>query len=1187
MNALKPFTHKSALIACLISLFFIITAQTKAQRSANKTQRSLIQLQQDTAQASAWRLKAQTFLKAARYDSALVYFQQAAMKYDPYLRGSKDTSIWKDYLQCNNQMGICYWRLSDYRTSEELLINTLEKGKKYLGQTNLVIAESLNQLGIVYDILGDYKKALANHQDALAIRLSILGEKHAEVARTYTTIGIVHYRQSNSEEALSNFQKALAIQEVALEKNHPSFGITYANIGMVYREQGLYEEALKYYRKALEVDIIALGEEHHRTAIVYGNIGTIYHGQGKYEEALEHFQNALKIKKVRLSKTDLSLAYTHIYIGFVYKSQGKYEKALESFQKALQIRLANLGEESAEVAQVYDNFGMIYRLQGNYNKSIEYSQKAIDILHATLKNPHPYLAIAYRNVGIAFEYLADYAKTLEYYQKALEIRLTMYDKNHPNVAESYTDIGIVYWLQGSFDKSLDYYKKALSVYSAKFDKNNPNLATSYENIALAYKSKGLYAKALEYLQKSLSIHLDVYGEDHFRVAGAYYNMGVIYKEQHNYEEALKYLQSAAKIDSIFFAGKHDQYANSLNGLGVLYTQIGRHEEAEFNLLKGKAIREELLGKIHPDYVQSIDNLGNLYALTSRREKAASLYLEASSIDKQLLAKGALHLSENELAAYTKLFRDRSEKYYSFVHTSSKASDTLRSLCFNNALFHKGFLLNAAYQINNLAISKPVSKEKINSLKAYRRRLAKEYTKPIAKRLRVNDIEEKANALEKELVRTVAGLGEVLRQVNWPGVQAALQPGEAAVEFVRYKFYTPDPTDSTFYAALVLRPGDDQPHFVPLFEEKALQVLLDQDHEDKKEYLTDLYIRSSKKKTSLYELIWRPVAKLLRQSHTLYIAPSGLLHQINLGAVMVGKNRTWDDQHKVFIMGSTRQLALSKEEEKKRPLVAQIYGGVQYEMDSLSLKQAVAAYEKVEKEPGALSFSGMERSERGNTWLPLPGAEQEAEKVNALILQAGGDASLLKGYQATEESFLQMGRGKPSPRVLHIATHGYFYPNIAEEDRQTPDFDKKSAFKISEHPMIRSGLILAGGNYKWQTKQSLPGVEDGVLTAYEVSQTNLRNTELVVLSACDTGLGDIEGNEGVYGLQRAFKIAGAQKLIMSLWKVPDEQTQEMMTVFYRNWLEEGKSIPDAFRAARRTMRKKYKDHYYWAAFVLVE
>lgn len=209
----------------------------------------------------------------------------------------------------------------------------------------------------------------------------------------------------------------------------------------------------------------------------------------------------------------------------------------------------------------------------------------------------------------------------------------------------------------------------------------------------------------------------------------------------------------------------------------------------------------------------------------------------------------------------------------------------------------------------------------------------------------------------------------------------------------------------------------------------------------------------------------------------------------------------------------------------------------------------------------------------------------------LLTGAGLQPVVRKGGAATEAFFKTIGEAAPgTPRILHIATHGYFFPDpkpSAAGFETSPTVDEP-VFKRSEHPMIRSGLLLAGANHAWVTGKPLrPGLEDGVLTAYEISQMDLSKTELVVLSACETGLGDIQGNEGVYGLQRAFKIAGAKYLVMSLWQVPDFQTQELMTVFYQKWLTENMPIPDAFQAAQQLMRKKYEHPYFWAGFVLVE
>ena len=236
-----------------------------------------------------------------------------------------------------------------------------------------------------------------------------------------------------------------------------------------------------------------------------------------------------------------------------------------------------------------------------------------------------------------------------------------------------------------------------------------------------------------------------------------------------------------------------------------------------------------------------------------------------------------------------------------------------------------------------------------------------------------------------------------------------------------------------------------------------------------------------------------------------------------------------------------------------------------------------------------SFSSVDSTLRGGSWNYLAGTEREVNSIEKIMETSGLKVNLKKGYAATEESFKNLGaNNNSSPRILHIATHGYFFPDTKNNSQESQVKNQnENVFTISDHPMLRSGLIMADGNIAWQGKQTLEGREDGVLTAYEISQMNLSNTELVVLSACETGLGDIQGNEGVYGLQRAFKIAGAKYLIMSLWQVPDKQTSLLMTTFYKKWLVNKMTIPDAFHAAQKELRNIGLDPYQWAGFVLVE
>ena len=410
----------------------------------------------------------------------------------------------------------------------------------------------------------------------------------------------------------------------------------------------------------------------------------------------------------------------------------------------------------------------------------------------------------------------------------------------------------------------------------------------------------------------------------------------------------------------------------------------------------------------------------------------------------------------------------------------------------------------------------------------------------------------------------------MKQVKWQEVQQKLKAGEAAIEFVHYRYTAKQATDSTMYAALLLKPGDRQPRFITLFEERSLDSLLQSNNGLKADYVNGLYALADRGikisqhgKRSLYELIWKPLENDLKGIKTIYFSPSGLLHRINLDAIPVAENETLADKYQLIELNSTRQLVIANE-IKISDKDAVLYGGINFD-----------------------AFG--DSTTRGGAWNYLPGTEREVNALETIMRSAGLKTKIKKGLGATEESFKKIGaNNSASPKILHIATHGYFFPDPKDKAGNQQSFsNKEPVFKMSDHPMLRSGLILSGGNKGWDGDRNLEEKEDGVLTAYEISQMNLSNTELVVLSACETGLGTIQGNEGVYGLQRAFKIAGARYLIMSLWQVPDKQTSVLMITFYKKWLKEKMTIPNAFHAAQKKLRDEGLDPYYWAGFVLVE
>ncbi|MFZ1515559.1 MAG: CHAT domain-containing tetratricopeptide repeat protein [Saprospiraceae bacterium] len=634
------------------------------------------------------------------------------------------------------------------------------------------------------------------------------------------------------------------------------------------------------------------------------------------------------------------------------------------------------------------------------------------------------------------------------------------------------------------------------------------------------------------------------------------------------------------------------YGTCAHNFGVMYHYKGDYSNSEKWYLKAKAIREKVFGKENDHYIESVLDLANLYRRKGENQKAEVLFREITSINKQRLEKAQGYLSESELNRFLNRLLPMEHQILSFMQ-SEGAKDLTASL-YDNSLFYKGFLLQAANRIQRLVRANPGATKTYHLLKKKNEQLANLYSTPCSQRdtAMITTMYKQIEVLEKELARIVAGYADSKRQVYWRDVQSVLKPGEVAVEFVHYPFYRAQKTDSTFYAALLLRPGNTLPLFTVLFEEAEMDNLIFTQVERKADYANQLYATSDRgaieitnPKRSLYSLIWKPLEKHLEGVHTIYCSNDGLLHRLNLGAISYNKDQTFSDRYRLVELGSTRQLALSSEVQNLGH-DAVLYGGLNYEPDTSKIQTLMQDSAPLLAE---LSFDRVDRNLRSGSWNYLDGTDKEVKAIQKLLTASGSSVVMKNGDDGTEESFKAMGVSNPSPRVLHIATHGYFFPDHAGDEFSfgSSSYNAQPVFKTSDHPMLRSGLILSGGNGGWMGTSKANGREDGVVTAYEISQMNLSNTELVVLSACETGLGDIQGNEGVYGLQRAFKIAGAKYLIMSLWQVPDKQTSLLMTTFYKKWLEEKMTIPDAFHAAQKELRDGGLDPYNWAGFVLVE
>lgn len=323
------------------------------------------------------------------------------------------------------------------------------------------------------------------------------------------------------------------------------------------------------------------------------------------------------------------------------------------------------------------------------------------------------------------------------------------------------------------------------------------------------------------------------------------------------------------------------------------------------------------------------------------------------------------------------------------------------------------------------------------------------------------------------------------------------------------------------------------------------------------------------------MIWNRIEPTLQGIKSVYYSPTGYLSKINLMAISNGKQRLFE-KYNIHEVSSTAMIENVKQ-NKKAIRNAVLFGDINYFEDSEMMTENAKKYK-------AFSSGNIlaTRSSNRGSWDLLPGTKEEISYINGLMKEKGVNTQVIDGDLASEESFKALNENAPD--IIHVATHGFYYSS--EEDITPSFFESMNSYTQKDYSLFFSGLLFAGANNAWTGKEVSYGVEDGIMTADEISRIDLVGNKIVVLSACNTGLGDIDNVDGIFGLQRGFKKAGASTILMSLWKVPDEETCILMKYFYQNLLY-GKSAHQSLIQAQMHLIGMNKTPYYWAGFILLD
>ena len=961
-------------------------------------------------------------------------------------------------------------------------------------------------------------------------------------------------------------------------------------VGLYYNE-GEYEQAIPYAEISVEISKIVFGETHPDYATTLKFLGALYVKMGDNAKAESCFLESLHITKIVHGEVHPDYAASLDILGTLYVEMGEYSKAEPYYLEVLRIRKEIPGENHPDYATSLNNLGILYHDMGDYAKAEPYVLESLRIRKEVLDENHPDYAASLNILGTLYVEMGEYSKAEPYYLEALRIRKEIPGENHPDYATSLNDLGILYHDMGDYAKAEPYVLESLRIRKEVLDENHPDYAASLNNLGILYHDMGDYAKAEPYYLESLRIRKEVLDENHPAYAASLNNLGALYVKMGEYSKAEPYCLESLRIRKEVLDENHPDYAASLDILGTLYVEMGEYSKAESYYLEALRILKSVLDENHPAYAASLNNIGILYVEMGNYSKAEPYFSESFSIDQNRFLNANAFMTEQQREKYWATMQGNFTicyPYYTYRYYNEQKS--ISTSAYNNELFVKGLLLNSSESV------------KRSILESNDTTLIDLWNKLTTKRQEIQVLQEKdfqsddlaqlqveAEQLEKQLTVSSADYREsqTMWQITWDSVRNHLSPDEVAIEY----FSAPLSEDSVMYCALLVRHDSELPELIPLFEEKEVSAFISSSEGNVTNETYDFHADGD----AVSEIVWSKVLPEIKERETVYFAPSGVLHQLAIEYLPYDETRTMADVYNMVRLSSTREIVKNKPQAQYS--TATVYGGIQYDMSAEGLLVESEMYSNLT----LLASRSLENDtiNRGAVRY-LPGTKQEAEHIDALLKGNNILAQLYTATKANEESFKALS-GKHN-NIIHIGTHGFTWTDsVAKkqdyfaEQMRTLDGMKRHRGSVID-PLSRCGLLFAGANIALAGySNKLPeGVQDGVLTAKEISLIDLRDADLVVLSACETAKGDVT-SEGVFGLQRAFKMAGVQTIIMSLWKVDDHATQILMTEFYNNWVGKKQSKREAFRNAQNAVRYAkdangeylYNKPAYWAGFVMLD
>lgn len=997
----------------------------------------------------------------------------------------------------------------------------------------------------------DYEGALTHFLSLLENEKLLLEPDDDGIRGSHFNIGFILLKMKRYKEAIVHFTLALEILEKRSNPSNPDVIDYHSILGNCYMNIEQNEDALIHFQIMLDARETYLPDNLSEIVEAHYKVGTIHYNLGQYEDAQRHIKRALEIQEKILPLDSLEIAGYNRAVGNTYRQMGKFEEALCYYKHSLEIFEELNPLNHHELAQSLGCVAIAYDELGRHSDALQLNLQALEMMSEALPTNHIDIASLHGNVAKNYHEMGQYENAIWHLNEALVIRQNSLGTGHPDIAMTHQSIGTAYGALGHlgmFDNALHHLNIASEIMESF--PGHPYAAMVHNSLGVIYGELEQYEKSLHHLEIALEIRENTLPENHPDISQSHNNLGQIKLLLYMYDDALQHGMRAIEIMEKTLPTDHPGVVITHSNIGVILSEMGRYKEALKHHATALDVMENIFPSEHPRIAITYTNIGCTYYEQGKYEKAAEMALQ--------LMKRLPEIYRNIMATYSESIRasllQSMNENLSFIYTVVKISQHMFSAeaLYNMLLHTKNIGAEAEFLTRASGLERYRDyKEELDMLKML-----------IEDRnvLMLNNFAQKNLIAEKnrEIQKIELKLSPFIREIDFKlhmanmtseTVFENLPLNHALIEYGWF-FYSETPDDT----ALGIKSGGRYCVFV-LVNKKITVKFLESDNN----IHTKLYSLREKMKlksdaesemTELFQLLFEPIAEFFHDIEHIYIAPDSELYKLPFELLLDKEGKTLSDKFSISYLSTGRDIVRSKiwnTSDTDYHSVA-ILADPMYDLPD----NTVINTDDDSKTSDIRGFTQSRDSGKLALFSPLPFGRAEADILD-------------KHFDGEKHRYYELDARKSvlseivAPNIIHIVTHGFAHEQQEFLSHQRK-FVQLQTHTTAEDPLVRCGLAFSGANtwLKSDKQKRLDEYGDGILNAKEVLSLNLHGTNLLVLSACQTALGEVKNGEGIHGLRRSFELVGVQTILCTLWDVSDIAGAILMERFYKNLLNDGKS-----------------------------